>query len=224
MSRIGKKPVPVPKGVTANVEGQTVSAKGPKGELAVALGDQVAVAMTDGGVDGRAARRDEAGARALGHVAHAGAEHLRRRDRRASRRSWRSAASAIARRCRARTCSLALGYSHEVNYPIPDGIKIADAEADRDRRLRHRQAEGRPGGGGNPPLAAAGALQGQGREIRRASTSSARKARRSRSSDGYEETRSDPPRDARAQGAEEGGGRASAAVGLPLVGSTSMRR
>ena len=38
MSRIGKKPVPVPKGVTANVEGQTVTAKGPKGELAVVLG------------------------------------------------------------------------------------------------------------------------------------------------------------------------------------------
>ena len=35
MSRIGKKPVPVPKGVTANVEGQTVTVKGPKGELAV---------------------------------------------------------------------------------------------------------------------------------------------------------------------------------------------
>ena len=41
MSRIGKKPVQVPKGVTANVEGQTVTAKGPKGQLAVALHDQV---------------------------------------------------------------------------------------------------------------------------------------------------------------------------------------
>ena len=50
MSRIGKKPVPVPKGVTAKIEGQTVTAKGPKGQLAVALDDQVSVAMTDDGI------------------------------------------------------------------------------------------------------------------------------------------------------------------------------
>ena len=44
---------------------------------------------------------------------------------RASRRSSRSPASAIAPRCRARTCSSQLGYSHDVVYPIPEGITIA---------------------------------------------------------------------------------------------------
>src|SRR4051812_42293461 len=50
MSRIGKKPVPVPNGVTAKIEGQTVRAKGPKGELSVNLSELVSVAISDAGV------------------------------------------------------------------------------------------------------------------------------------------------------------------------------
>ena len=48
MSRIGKRAIAVPSGVTANVEGQTVKIKGPKGALQVALHDDVAVKL-DGG-------------------------------------------------------------------------------------------------------------------------------------------------------------------------------
>jgi len=50
MSRIGKKPVTLPKGVTASVEGQTVKVKGPKGELSVKLVPDVSVAMGEGGI------------------------------------------------------------------------------------------------------------------------------------------------------------------------------
>ena len=50
MSRIGKKPVSVPSGVTANVSGQTVSVKGPKGELKTILNEQVLVKMGEGGI------------------------------------------------------------------------------------------------------------------------------------------------------------------------------
>ena len=48
MSRIGKKPVSLPQGVTATVNGQTVSAKGPKGELHFVVNDEVLVKMEDG--------------------------------------------------------------------------------------------------------------------------------------------------------------------------------
>src|SRR5690554_3364919 len=48
MSRIGKKPVPVPQGVTASVDGQTVTAKGPKGELKFVVNDEVLVKLEDG--------------------------------------------------------------------------------------------------------------------------------------------------------------------------------
>src|SRR6188768_2981562 len=48
MSRIGKKPVQLPQGVTATVNGQTVSAKGPKGELQFVVNDEVLVKMENG--------------------------------------------------------------------------------------------------------------------------------------------------------------------------------
>ena len=50
MSRIGKKPVPVPAGVTASVDGQRVTAKGPKGELFFVANDEVKVEYKDDGV------------------------------------------------------------------------------------------------------------------------------------------------------------------------------
>jgi large subunit ribosomal protein L6 len=50
MSRIGKKPVPIPSGVTANVEGQTVKVKGPKGALQLVLHGDVAATMDQGAI------------------------------------------------------------------------------------------------------------------------------------------------------------------------------
>ena len=50
MSRIGKKSVPVPAGVTVNLAGTNVSVKGPKGELKFVLTDRVIAKMVDGGV------------------------------------------------------------------------------------------------------------------------------------------------------------------------------
>jgi large subunit ribosomal protein L6 len=51
MSRIGKKPVPVPSNVTATISGQTVKMKGPKGELAFTVPDALKVQRTDEGID-----------------------------------------------------------------------------------------------------------------------------------------------------------------------------
>ncbi len=51
MSRIGKKPVAVPSGVTATVAGQKVTMKGPKGELSFTCPDQIKVAKTNAGVE-----------------------------------------------------------------------------------------------------------------------------------------------------------------------------
>ena len=66
MSRIGKKPVPIPSGVTANVEGQTVKVKGPKGALQLVLHDDVAAKLDERRDQGRPAQRDQAGALACG--------------------------------------------------------------------------------------------------------------------------------------------------------------
>ena len=51
MSRIGKKPVSLPGGVTASVDGQEIKVKGPKGELSHVLVDQVIAKMGDDGIE-----------------------------------------------------------------------------------------------------------------------------------------------------------------------------
>ncbi len=48
MSRVGKRPVAIPSGVTASVEGQTVKVKGPKGQLQFVVHDDVEVKFEDG--------------------------------------------------------------------------------------------------------------------------------------------------------------------------------
>ena len=66
MSRIGKKPVLIPAGVTASMEAGTLSVKGPKGELKMPMSDLISYEMQD--------------ARFLGHAAHAGSKLGHRRD------------------------------------------------------------------------------------------------------------------------------------------------
>ena len=70
MSRIGKKAVPVPTGVTANVEGQTVKVKGPKGTLQLVLHDDIKATMDKGAIKVDRASRPSA-------PAHSGAPRAR---------------------------------------------------------------------------------------------------------------------------------------------------
>src|SRR5688572_33030844 len=48
MSRIGKKPVPLPKGVSAQIDGHKITVKGPKGEISRSLHEEMALALEDG--------------------------------------------------------------------------------------------------------------------------------------------------------------------------------
>ena len=71
MSRIGKKPVAIPGGVTAAVKGQEVKVKGPKGELKHVLVDEIIAKLDKGEHRDRHARGHQRGARHVGHVADA---------------------------------------------------------------------------------------------------------------------------------------------------------
>ena len=123
MSRIGKKPVAVPKGVTANVEGQTVSARGPKGQLAVALVDAVSVDMTDGGI--RIVPRDESKqARAMWGMSRTQVQNIVTGVTDGFEKRLEIAGVGYRAQVQGKVLSLALGYSHEVNYPIPEGIEV----------------------------------------------------------------------------------------------------
>lgn len=124
MSRIGKKPVAVPKGVTAKIDGQTVHAKGPKGELSVSLGDRVSVAMTDAGV--AVEPRDETKlARALWGMSRTLVQNVFVGVTNGFEEKLEINGVGYRAQVQGSNLELALGYSHEVKYPIPSGIKIA---------------------------------------------------------------------------------------------------
>jgi large subunit ribosomal protein L6 len=123
MSRIGKKAVPVPTGVTVNVNGQTVSVKGPKGELKEILNEQVLVKMEEGGVkvdpinQSKLARSSWGMSRTLVRNMVVGVTDGYTKSLEINGVGYRAAIAG-------RVLQLNLGYSHDVNYAIPEGIEI----------------------------------------------------------------------------------------------------
>jgi len=123
MSRIGKKPVAVPKGVTAQVDGQTVTAKGPKGQLAVALVDQVSVEMSDGGI--AVAPRDESKqARAMWGMSRTLVQNIVTGVTNGFEKRLEINGVGYRAHMQGSKLALLLGYSHEVNFAIPEGIQV----------------------------------------------------------------------------------------------------
>lgn len=123
MSRIGKYPVPVPSGVTVEVKGQTVRAKGKLGELSLLVHEDVAVELAEGKIkltprdDTRAARTVWPTMRTLVRNIVEGVSAGYRHDLDIIGVGYRAA-------LQGKELVLSLGYSHEVRYPIPEGIKI----------------------------------------------------------------------------------------------------
>ncbi len=124
MSRIGKKAVPVPKGVTATVSGQKVTVKGPKGELAWDVVDNVAVAMGDEGI--KVDPRDESKpARAAWGMSRTMIANLVKGVSDGFERRLEINGVGYRASVQGSDLQLALGYSHDVRFPIPKGIAIA---------------------------------------------------------------------------------------------------
>ena len=123
MSRIGKKAVTVPKGVTANVSGQSVSVKGPKGELKFLANDDVEVKFADGEISVEPRDQSKRARSAWGMSRTMVANLMKGVTTGFEERleingvGYRAAISG-------KNLQLNLGYSHDVHYPIPAGIKI----------------------------------------------------------------------------------------------------
>jgi large subunit ribosomal protein L6 len=123
MSRIGQKPVAVPKGVTVEVKGDTVSAKGKVGAMSIKLVPEV-TATLDNGMIAVAAKDDSDKARAMwgmsrtliNNMVH-GVDTGFSTDLEISGVGFRAAIEG-------KNLKMQLGYSHDVIYPIPEGIKI----------------------------------------------------------------------------------------------------
>ena len=124
MSRVGKKPVPVPSGVTANVEGQTVKVKGPKGALQLVLHNDVVATLEQGAikVDPRAETKR---ARALWGTSRTLVANLIAGVTKGFERRLEIAGVGYRAAVQGKNLQIALGYSHDIVYPIPEGITIA---------------------------------------------------------------------------------------------------
>ena len=166
MSRIGNKAVAVPSGVTANVEGQTVRVKGPKGAMQVVLHDDVMAKLDKGGIEINP-RNETKRARSLWGTSRTLVANLMSGVTKGFEEKLEITGVGYRAAVQGKNLQLQLGFSHDVMYAIPDGISHCDAEGDRNRNRRHRQAESRPSRRGDPRLPSARAVQGQGREIRR---------------------------------------------------------
>jgi large subunit ribosomal protein L6 len=123
MSRIGKKPVSMPQGVTATVTGQTVTAKGPKGELKFVVNDEVLVKHDNGEI--AVAPRDESkNARAKWGMSRTQIVNILQGVKDGFEKKLEITGVGYRAAMQGKNLQLALGFSHEVVYETPQGITI----------------------------------------------------------------------------------------------------
>ena len=123
MSRVGKKPISVPTGVTANVQGQTISVKGPKGTLSLIASDRVSVALDKGMI--KVDPKDESKeARAMWGTVRANLNNIVTGVTKGFERKLEITGVGYRAAVQGKNLQLALGYSHDVVYAIPEGIAI----------------------------------------------------------------------------------------------------
>ena len=124
MSRVGKRPVTIPSGVTATVDGQTVKMKGPKGTLSFVAHDDVEVKFENGQVKFNP-RHETNRARAMYGTARAQVQNLVEGVTKGFEKKLEITGVGYRAAMQGKNLQLALGYSHDVVYPIPEGIQIA---------------------------------------------------------------------------------------------------
>jgi ribosomal L6-like protein len=160
MSRVGKKPVAVPSGVTASVDGQVVNVKGPKGTLSLVLHGDVA-AKVEGAEIKVDPRVDTQRARAMWGTYRSLLANVMTGVTKGFERRLEITGVGYRAALQGKNLQVQLGYSHDTG-----GHHDRGAQAHRGRRHRHRRPEGRARRRRNPFLPQAGAVQRQGREIR----------------------------------------------------------
>jgi large subunit ribosomal protein L6 len=122
MSRIGKKPVAIPGGVTAAVNGQEVSVKGPKGELKHVLVDQIMAKTDRDGIE-IAMREDTKEARAMWGMSRTLVANLITGVTEGFTKKLEITGVGYRATVQGQALQLQLGYSHDITYPLPDGIQ-----------------------------------------------------------------------------------------------------
>jgi large subunit ribosomal protein L6 len=123
MSRIGKKAVPVPAGVTANIAGRELSVKGPKGTLTLPLADDIAYEVTDSGISVQPANETKR-ARAFWGMQRTLVQNLVTGVTEGFSKKLLITGVGYRAAAQGKVLKLQLGYSHDVNFDIPEGIEV----------------------------------------------------------------------------------------------------
>ena len=123
MSRIGKKPVAIPAGVTATIEGGQLSVKGPKGTLALQLRDEISYAVEDGSISVQPANGTKA-ARAFWGMQRTMVQNLITGVTEGFSKKLLITGVGYRANAQGKTLKLQLGYSHDVDFAVPEGIEI----------------------------------------------------------------------------------------------------
>ena len=123
MSRIGKRPVDLPSGVSASVSGQTVEIKGPKGTRSFKATDDVTIAVAENAVSvdprgkSKRARQQWGMTRTMVQNLVTGVTDGFKKELEISGVGYRA-------QMQGNTLKLSLGYSHDVNFEVPEGVKV----------------------------------------------------------------------------------------------------
>ena len=123
MSRIGKKPVEVPSGVTATVSGQKVDMKGPKGALSFTATDDVTITL-DGNEISVKPRGTSKRARQQWGMARSMVANLVQGVTEGFKKELEINGVGYRAQMQGNTLKLSLGYSHEVNFEVPQGVTV----------------------------------------------------------------------------------------------------
>jgi large subunit ribosomal protein L6 len=123
MSRIGKKPVAIPAGVTASMHAGTLSVKGPKGELTMPLSDLISYEMKDEGLSVTPANKSRE-ARAFWGMQRTLVQNLVTGVTEGFTKVLEITGVGYRANSQGKNLKLQLGYSHDVDFAIPDGIDI----------------------------------------------------------------------------------------------------
>jgi large subunit ribosomal protein L6 len=124
MSRIGKKAVPIPAGVTLTLEGQTISVKGPKGELSWTVVDEIEVTRGDEGLS-FTPRNDSQRARAMWGLSRTLVANMVHGVTQGYEEVLELVGVGYRAAMKGKALSMQLGFSHDVEIPPPDGITFA---------------------------------------------------------------------------------------------------
>jgi large subunit ribosomal protein L6 len=123
MSRIGKKPVELPSGVTASVSGQTVEVKGPKGTRSFTATDDVDITL-DGSELKVAPRGSSKRARAQWGLSRSMVANLVTGVTTGFKKEMEITGVGYRAAAQGKVLKLQLGYSHDVDFQIPDGVTV----------------------------------------------------------------------------------------------------